>query len=279
MRMLITRTMIAGLALLALACSQPDPTASPTPTTAPIAAARSVEHQLFVDKGCGACDGNNAEGSALAPPLTGHAASVVKRQIRAPLGIMPVFPPDKISNEEMQAITGFISGLEGDLQHMHSEGPVGPDELALHHWMALLSIEADDPEEGAHHLGHIIDLTEGEHLALMKQAIALLEEGDVHEGAHIVEEMLAGLDEVGLDELGMHLTMALSSARVGEKDASLHHLEHFLDLVTGERHEAAQEIVSLLLADAVHDAVDELEEILGQAHPQDEHGHQDPHAH
>ena len=277
MRVLIPGALFAGLIFLAMACSQPEPTATPLPTTAPAPAALYAGHQLFVDKGCAACHGQNAGGSSFAPPLAGHSAAVVKRQIRAPLGIMPVFPPDKISNEEMEAITTFIDGLEGERQHVHSEAPTGPDELALHHWMALFSIEAGDPGEGAHHLGHIVDLTEGEHFAQMKKAISLLEEGDVHEGGHIVEGMLAGLEDVGLDDQGMHLTIALSSARVGEKDASLHHLEHFLDSTSGERHEAAEEIESLLRADAVHDAVDRLEELSGQARPQDEHGHQDEH--
>ena len=227
MRNMINGLMFAGLALLALACSQPDPTPSPTSTTAPAPAALSTGHQLFVDKGCAACHGQSAEGSSFAPPLAGHSATVVKRQIRAPLGIMPVFPPDKISNEEMEAITTFIDGLGGERQHMHSDAPTGPDELALHHWMALFSIEGGDQGEGAHHLGHIVDLTEGEHLAQMKKAIELLEGGDIHDGGHIVEGMLAGLADVGLDDQGMHLTLALSSARVGEKDASLHHVEHF----------------------------------------------------
>ena len=110
MRNMINGLMFAGLALLALACSQPDPTPSPTSTTAPAPAALSTGHQLFVDKGCAACHGQSAEGSSFAPPLAGHSAAVVKRQIRAPLGIMPVFPPDKISNEEMEAITTFIDG-------------------------------------------------------------------------------------------------------------------------------------------------------------------------
>ena len=269
MRNIIKGPMFAGLVILALACSQPDPTPAPTVPAAP--AALPSNHQLFVNKGCAACHGNNGEGSAFAPPLAGHAAAVVKRQIRAPLGIMPIFPPDKISNKEMQAITEFIDGLEADNEHAHAQASVGPDELSLHHWMALFPIEADDPKEGAHHLGHIVDLTEGEHLAQMQKAIALLEEGEVHEGAHIVEGMLAGLDEVGLDESGMHLTLALSTARVGEHGASLHQLEHFLDSTTGERHEADEEIVSMLQTGAVHDAVDHLEELAGQAHPLDEH--------
>ena len=140
MRALIPGALFAGLIFLAMACSQPEPTATPLPTTAPAPAALYAGHQLFVDKGCAACHGQNAGGSSFAPPLAGHSAAVVKRQIRAPLGIMPVFPPDKISNEEMEAITTFIDGLEGERQHVHSEAPSGPDQLALHHWMALFSI-------------------------------------------------------------------------------------------------------------------------------------------
>ena len=131
MRNIIKGPMFAGLAIFALACSQPEPTVPPPPTTAPAPAILSAGHQLFVDKGCAACHGQNAEGSSFAPPLAGHSAAVVKRQIRAPLGIMPVFPPDKISNEEMEAITTFIGGLEGERQHVHAEAPTGPDELAL----------------------------------------------------------------------------------------------------------------------------------------------------
>jgi thioredoxin-like negative regulator of GroEL len=182
---------------------------------------------------------------------------------------MPVFPPDKVSNEEMEAITQFIDGLGGE--HEHVESADGPDELVLHHWMALLSIEADDPEEGAHHLGHIAELTEGDHLAQMKKAIALLEDGDAHDGAHIVEEMLAGLEEVGEDDPETHLALALSSARVGEKDSAMHHLEHYLDSISDGQREAVEETLSLLDSGMMHDAVDRLEELSGQAHPEDEH--------
>lgn len=142
MRNFFAGATISSLALFALACSQPEPTPSPTPTTAPPPTALSPEHQLFIDKGCAACHGRNAEGTDFAPPLAGHTAAVVKRQIRAPLGIMPVFPPDKVSNEELNAITEFIVGLGGE--HVHVQAADSPDALALHHWMALFSIEADD---------------------------------------------------------------------------------------------------------------------------------------
>lgn len=262
MRILIASATITGLAFLALACGQPEPTATISPTPAPTTATLSTGQQLFAAKGCAACHGQNAEGSSFAPPLAGHAAAVVKRQIRAPLGIMPVFPPDKVSNEEMDALSVFIGGLGGE--HKHVRDASSPDEMALHHWMALFSIEAGDPVEGAHHLGHIVDLTEGEHLAQMKKAIALLEEGDTDEGARIVERMLAGLEEVGLDVSEIHLTLALSSARVEETGLSIQHVQHFLDLSTGQRKETAEEILALLRSGDVQDAVSQLEALLGQ---------------
>ena len=105
---------------------------------------------------------------------------------------MPIFSPDKISNEELEAISEFIEGLGGG--HAHVRGPGSPDEIAIHHWMALFSTDAEDPSEAIHHLGHIIELTEGQHRSRMEEAVSLLEKNDIDEAAHVIEEMLAGLE-------------------------------------------------------------------------------------
>ena len=180
MNILGTIGLALAIGLLALGCQVQSPAtaplaATPTPVLPPILseqeiAARAVTaatapissgQQLFQNKGCATCHGQNAEGTDIAPALTGHSATQVKRQVRAPLGIMPVFPPDKISNEELEAISEFIEGLGGG--HAHVRGPGSPDEVAIHHWMALFSTDAEDPSEAIHHLGHIIELTEGQH--------------------------------------------------------------------------------------------------------------------
>ncbi|MCS5657086.1 MAG: cytochrome c, partial [Dehalococcoidia bacterium] len=67
MRVLIPGALFAGLIFLAMACSQPEPTATPLPTTTPAPAALYAGHQLFVDKGCVSCHGQNAGGSSFAP--------------------------------------------------------------------------------------------------------------------------------------------------------------------------------------------------------------------
>ena len=193
---------------------------------------------------------------------------------------MPVFPPDKISNEELDEIAMYIGGLgEG---HAHMSGAVSPGEVVLHHWMALSSIEADNVTEAVHHLGHIIELTEGQHRAQMEKTITLLNEGSVEEGTRIVEAMLAGLEHVDMDESSIHLTLALSSAVVEQVDVAERHVEHFLETATGEDQEAAEHILSLLQDGEIHDAVDGLEKLLGSedadhADDADEHEEGDEH--
>jgi hypothetical protein len=44
--------------------------------------------------------------------LAGHSVAQVKRQARAPIGIMPVFPADKISNEDLQELAEFIAAMD-----------------------------------------------------------------------------------------------------------------------------------------------------------------------
>ena len=161
-------------------------------------------------------------------------------------------------------------------EHVHVRAP-GPDELALHHWMALFSIEAGDVQEAIHHLGHIIGVTEGEHLSRMKQAVAILEEGDADEAGRIVEEMLAGLEEIDLAEPAIHLTLALSAARVDEADVSAQHVLHFVEKATGHREEQGRAILTLLAQGDLREAEHELEQLLGEATPEEEHEDEAPH--
>ncbi|MCH8090239.1 MAG: cytochrome c, partial [Chloroflexi bacterium] len=146
--------------------------------------------RLFVSKGCSACHGQDAQGTTIAPALSGHSAAIVKRQARAPVGVMPLFSPDEISNEELEQIAEFIASLPAG--HMHvREVDVGR-EVALHHWMALISLEEDEIIEAIHHVEHIIGLVQGIHLARMQEILQQLQEGDVHDGVHGIQDMLAG---------------------------------------------------------------------------------------
>ena len=78
---------------------------------------------------------------------------------------MPVFPPDKVSNEELAEIAEYVSGLSVDYAHLI---PVDLGAaVAQHYWMALFALEDDGQEEARHHISHIIELVAGDHLARM----------------------------------------------------------------------------------------------------------------
>lgn len=101
------------------------PTVVPTtalpeaPTPEPV----SRGQQLFVSKGCSACHGAQGEGTGIAPALGGHTGGQVKRQVRSPVGLMPAFAPDKISDAELEQIAQYVTTLAVDHQHDENDAP------------------------------------------------------------------------------------------------------------------------------------------------------------
>ncbi|MCH9036403.1 MAG: cytochrome c [Chloroflexi bacterium] len=232
--------------------------------------------KLFVSKGCSVCHGQDAQGTAIAPALPGHSAAIVKRQARAPVGVMPPFPPDKITNEELQQIAEFIASLPAEHMHMR-EVDVGR-EVALHHWMALLSLEEGEIIEGIHHVEHIIGLVQGAHLVRMQEVLQQLKEGEVHDGTHGIQDMLAGTAEQDLSVGQMHLQVALSGIRVEDAEGASHHLAHFLEVATEDQAQQAQAILDAIQGLEFENAEHEIEELLGAddaGHADDEEDHTD----
>ncbi len=249
-------------------------TAMPVTLPAPTSAIETlpVGHQLFVTKGCGACHGQNAEGSAIAPALGGHSGNQVRRQVRAPLGLMPVFPPDKVSNSELGEIAGFIESLSG--AHAHQRPAAKADALAQHHWMALFALEDERPSEAAHHINHVIELVSGEHLARMKDAIQLIEGANLHDAEHMIEGMIAGTAAPDVTGSELHLRLASSSAVVENAEDAVHHLEHYSALIGFDSPGAAiaLEAIELLEAGKLADAEHEISELAGvEDEEHDEH--------
>ncbi len=261
------------LLLIIAACGGPA-TATPTNLPAPTAAIETlpVGHQLFVIKGCAACHGQNAEGSAIAPALSGHSGNQVRRQVRAPLGLMPVFPPDKLSNGELVEIAGFIESLSGT--HAHQRPAAKADALAQHHWMALFALEDEQPSEAAHHINHVIELVSGEHLARMNEAIQLIESANLHDAEHMIESMIAGTAAPDVSDLEMHLRLAASSAVVASAEDAIHHLEHYSALIDVDSPEAAiaLEAIELLEAGELAKAGHEISELVSGEDEEDGHG-------
>ena len=275
--------LITGLVLTFAACGGiyggDTPSAAPTSTTPPTATApptpASAGQRLFTAYGCSACHGPEGQGSAIAPGLAGHTTGQVKRQARAPLGLMPVFPPSKISNAELSQIAEYVESLGGDHVHMRTTDP--GESLAQHHWMTLFALEDDSPDEAVHHIDHIIEQVAAEHLTQMKQAREETEGGHLHEAVHIIENMLAGVQVDDLTPSEMHARLARSSVLIDDIDGVLHHLDHLMEALSGDPAVASQvaEIRDLLESGEISDAAHELEELTGRAHEEEHKEEQD----
>ncbi|MDA0264771.1 MAG: cytochrome c [Chloroflexi bacterium] len=277
----------AGIVLLLAACggygdaSPNESPASAAPSGQPVAdtAANTSEgQQLFTAKGCAACHGANGEGTGIAPALSGHTGGQVRRQVRAPLGLMPVFPPSVVSNEELAQIADYVETLAGEHAHMSESNP--GEMLAQHHWMVLFALEEDSGDEAVHHIDHIIGQVTGQHLSQMKEAKKLAEEGELHEAAHIVENMLAGVQVEDLTPSAMHASLARSSILIDDIEGAQHQLDHLMARLGDDPAAASQvaEIQGLLASGSLSDAAHELEELTGTAH-EEEHEENGGHGH
>ena len=189
---------------------------------------------------------------------------------------MPVFLPDNLTNEELEKIVAYIGALPRG--HVHEKPVDVGQEVALHHWMALFALEANQVSEAVHHVEHINELVVGDHLARMQEVLSRLEGGHIHEAVHTIEGMLAGTADPELTETKLHLQLALSAARVEDAANAVHHLDHSLSLAKGEQKEKGEAVLVLLQEGRFHDAEHELEKLLGAESQGEGHEHVDEHA-
>ena len=111
----------------------------------------------------------------------------------------------------------------------------------------------------------------------MKQS-AEIESSDLHEGTHIIENMVAGTQVNDLTPSEMHASLARSSALVGDAEGTMHHLDHISQALSGNPALAAQmaEIRESLESEDLGDAAHELKDLVGDAH---EEKHHEPEGH
>ena len=272
-RSLVALPLVAGLLLLSLACGsqQPAPGGGEAKgETASASVSQSPGHDLFVSKGCAACHGQNAQGSAVAPALPGHNEEMVKRQVRNPRFQMPAFGLAQISDEELGAIAGFIANLEGD-DHQHHEAANLSEAVEMHHWMALESLKALDAAEAVHHVSHSIELLKpGDHQEQMKEILGLLEKGgETHGPEHDIEGMLAGTAAPDLTLLQLHIRQALISLASEDVTESKHHVLHAQELADEETVITLVKVLQSLESNDLHDSEHGLQELMGQDVHQD----------
>lgn len=223
--------------------------------------------QIFLENNCAVCHGENAEGTDLAPALAGHSETAVRRQVRAPTGNMPVYPPDKISSTELDALAAYVAQLEGEDDHPHPVGELG-SMVTQHLWMALYVLEDEDTANVAdalHHIRHVIELVDEPQRAELEAVEHDLPDGNIHDAGHAIEDILADTPELETSPEVVHLQLTLAAVRVEDVEDAVHHLDHFLDATTGEQHEQGEEILTLLEDEDLAGAERRLEAMVGTA--------------
>lgn len=78
------------------------------------AGSAKVGRTLFVQKGCVACHGGNAEGG-MGPRLAGTTLTLeeVEQQVRSPRGQMPAYPASQLSAEQVRSIYSYFKSEGG----------------------------------------------------------------------------------------------------------------------------------------------------------------------
>lgn len=233
---------------------------------------------VFTSVGCAACHGADGEGG-FGPALAGHTEQQVVRQVRAPAGIMPIFPPTVLSDPELAAVVVYVESLEN--LEPHDGDPEADDEaddeaadeagdandvsknvlsrtqvLQMHHLMAVGDAESGNTVEAVDHVEHLIELVEGTHQRVMEEVLDLLNSGQVTEAVELIEEMIVvnGISE-NLTPVELHLLVAQQSAVVGDLKTAKIHVIHAQELATDED-------LRLILIAADQDDVEKLEEAL-----------------
>ncbi len=241
---------------------------TPTPSAPPSLPEQG--QQVYLTKGCSGCHGLRVEGSEIAPALPGHSAEQVRRQVRNPQGSMPAL---SVSDEELDLLVAYIESLETGGSHSEPTALPLDEAVAMHHWMALTALSADDVVEAMHHVGHAIELLEDqEHRQAMEAVLASLGAGALHDAEHEIEQMLAGTAEPALSMGELHLQLALSAILVHDAPNSTHHLQHFATDADEHERESAQQVLEHIDAEDEEEAEHAIIELLeSMGHEQHHH--------
>ena len=229
------------------------------PRAAPAERARRGR-ETYLAAGCGACHGQNAEGTDVGPSLAGHTAEQVHQQVRSPLAQMPAYPVQQLSDDDLEMVAEYIAGL-GPMEELVE--PVRLSEvLAVHHWMAISAIAVGDRGDALHHVGHIVEAVKGEHLEAMEEARRHLRAGELHEAEHLIEEMLAGKAKPELSRERLSLRLALTAVDQRDREEAIHQLQHFLELATGAYRQKGEAVLTHLREGDLHGAEHGIADLL-----------------
>jgi hypothetical protein len=201
---------------------------------------------------------------------------------------MPNFPPEQISSRELDALVAFIMTLEPfestEFMGVIQQPELG-EEVIMRHWQALVALEVEEIDVARIHIEHVMTIVRSTHLDRMEEALAALDEGDVHEAEHILESMLTDVEGFDGTAATLHLMLMLSAIRAEDRDEASHQLEHYSnseaseeglttvleELLTSETYDVAEAMIV-----AVLDDIDAAAEATAES---DDYSHADDHSH
>lgn len=159
----------------------------PPSTLAPTVDVLTKGHELFEAKGCATCHGEDAQGSDLGPAIGGHAVDVVIKQVRTPRDRMPAFGPDKISDEELNAIAAYVAAQPS----LAKELGIEPAEAEREHLKeALEALEAGDGAKAIQHMQLAAETASGANKQAYEYWGEELREGELSMVEHELEDLL-----------------------------------------------------------------------------------------
>jgi mono/diheme cytochrome c family protein len=201
--------------------------------------------KIYGQAGCIACHQAEGKGSSFAPMLPGHSADQVKRYVRNPVGKMPRFGNDKLSDAELGAVAAYIAALP--MPEMSSKPPDAREAMEMHHWMAYRSLKDNDSAHAEHHLLHALELAVDDgHRRSMENVLDFTRAKRTdHAGRQLLELMSAKVTPT-LPIGQLHLRLALGALEAGDVLETEHHVRHYLKTASPHDRHHAQQLLPLL---------------------------------
>jgi mono/diheme cytochrome c family protein len=296
LKRLLTVLSILLLFGLLWAVSAQEATEAPVDLTDPALIERG--QALFVNLACTACHGQNGEGSDIAPALAGHSEFAIRRQARAPIGIMTPFSPVVLPADDLDAVVAYILSLEvpevteeAGHEHEHAGLALG-DTVFAHHWLLWLALQDDNRDAALHQIAHISPNVTGAHLVQLETLTDFITEGDFEAARSLEETMIADVNVFGDDADFVYLQMIYRSLLAEDAEAADYFIADYLEhmeshdlmglieniqaLVENGDFEAAAALLDAQYGDSLlfeenHDAHEEEIEATEEAHG--EHSH------
>jgi hypothetical protein len=213
------------------ACSAPLPTATVTGNVPP-----EVPGQYVFETLCASCHGEQGSG-ARAPALTGHTADQVFRQVRAPVGEMPMFSSERLTEFGLEDVASYVVNLpDADADaahgaHAHGLGLSKQEAGEIVHILLSRALQNQDLELAAHYSMAAQTNLVGNHLNAMVDISSSVGQADLGAALAGVEAMLVASSATTDSSDAALITLLTHSAAANDDMAGVEHwLAHLLSL-------------------------------------------------